>query len=197
MELGSGLGMLGLSICKKCHVKKYTFTDCHTHVLNLLASNIHTNTSDTEETVQTQCVKRARRSYEEDVHSTHVDCETSGSSASPDSHEKTKSVLEEGSASNDLCNSVASSDSAKCGSGMYGANSLERNEHLNEELHLDSAVWRQVTEDQYQYKSDSKLSLCKLDWEHVAHSIISKFDTDVILAAGEVLQNRTDMYSHI
>ncbi|XP_075687424.1 protein-lysine N-methyltransferase EEF2KMT isoform X2 [Rhinoderma darwinii] len=43
LELGSGIGLTGLVICKSCAPKKYTFSDCHQKVLQLLKENIRLN----------------------------------------------------------------------------------------------------------------------------------------------------------
>ena len=43
LELGSGLGLTGISIVKQCHCNSFTFTDCHNQVLYLLAKNIELN----------------------------------------------------------------------------------------------------------------------------------------------------------
>ncbi|XP_054718367.1 protein-lysine N-methyltransferase EEF2KMT-like [Uloborus diversus] len=43
LELGSGIGLLGISILKLCHPCAYTFSDKSWEVLNVLASNIAIN----------------------------------------------------------------------------------------------------------------------------------------------------------
>ncbi len=44
LELGSGLGLLGLVITKWCNVSQFIFSDCHEHVLQKLCANIILNT---------------------------------------------------------------------------------------------------------------------------------------------------------
>ena len=180
LELGSGLGMLGLAVCKKCAIQRYTFTDCHNHVLNLLASNIHINAkkdSESEEAVQTQCVKRARRSYEEDVHSDTVDC-----GIKPSHVESDDSLFTHATGS---CDSLTSTNCVKCESAT--SNSVSKNDSISEEVYLDIDTWKQTSDHLYQYRHDNKLQLCKLDWEHVADNVVSQLgNTDVILAAGKV-----------
>lgn len=47
LELGSGVGLLGLSVIRTCSPKQYIFTDGHVKVLSLLCRNVITNlTSD-------------------------------------------------------------------------------------------------------------------------------------------------------
>ncbi|CAN2391126.1 methyltransferase activity [Pristimantis euphronides] len=43
LELGSGIGLTGLVICKTCSPKKYIFSDCHQKVLQQLRENIQLN----------------------------------------------------------------------------------------------------------------------------------------------------------
>ncbi|XP_069502219.1 protein-lysine N-methyltransferase EEF2KMT isoform X2 [Ambystoma mexicanum] len=43
LELGSGIGLTGLVICKTAHPKKYIFSDCHEEVLQQLTRNIKLN----------------------------------------------------------------------------------------------------------------------------------------------------------
>ncbi|KAH0561535.1 hypothetical protein KQX54_017508 [Cotesia glomerata] len=43
VELGSGVGLTGITVLKTCRPKSYTFTDCHPRVLDLLEENIELN----------------------------------------------------------------------------------------------------------------------------------------------------------
>ena len=43
LELGSGAGMLGVTLLKSLQLKDYTFTDCHFKVLNFLIYNLQLN----------------------------------------------------------------------------------------------------------------------------------------------------------
>lgn len=45
LELGSGIGLTGLTVINTCFPKQYTFSDCHSAVLNLLCKNLATNLS--------------------------------------------------------------------------------------------------------------------------------------------------------
>ena len=45
MELGSGLGLTGITVCRQCHPSRFTFSDCHIGVLSLLKQNIARNIS--------------------------------------------------------------------------------------------------------------------------------------------------------
>lgn len=43
LELGCGLGLVGLALCSSCDPLSYCFTDCHPQVLTLLRDNIDIN----------------------------------------------------------------------------------------------------------------------------------------------------------
>ena len=43
LELGSGIGLTGLSVISACSPKQYNFSDCHPTVLNMLCKNLHIN----------------------------------------------------------------------------------------------------------------------------------------------------------
>ncbi|KAF3699739.1 Protein-lysine N-methyltransferase EEF2KMT [Channa argus] len=43
LELGSGVGFTGITICRSCSPKKFIFSDCHTTVLEKLRDNVQLN----------------------------------------------------------------------------------------------------------------------------------------------------------
>ncbi|KPP74202.1 FAM86A protein-like [Scleropages formosus] len=43
LELGSGMGLAGVAVCRSCHPKRYTFSDCHPGVLRRLRDNVKLN----------------------------------------------------------------------------------------------------------------------------------------------------------
>lgn len=43
LELGAGVGMLGITLLKALDIGSYTFTDCHVNVLNFLVHNLEQN----------------------------------------------------------------------------------------------------------------------------------------------------------
>jgi len=80
VELGSGLGLTGITCCMLCHPQSYTFTDCHSDVLSLLAKNVQHNLgsyleSETNSATNTNC----KHQSEEEIHfdSVELDVDTS------------------------------------------------------------------------------------------------------------------------
>uniref|UniRef100_A0A8C4S8Y3 Eukaryotic elongation factor 2 lysine methyltransferase n=1 Tax=Erpetoichthys calabaricus TaxID=27687 RepID=A0A8C4S8Y3_ERPCA len=43
LELGSGMGLTGITVCKMCRPHKYIFSDCHPNVLRQLQRNLSLN----------------------------------------------------------------------------------------------------------------------------------------------------------
>lgn len=43
LELGSGVGLTGVAVCRACAPRRYVFSDCHPSVLRQLRSNARLN----------------------------------------------------------------------------------------------------------------------------------------------------------
>lgn len=43
LELGSGVGLTGIAICRSCSPKRFVFSDCHSRVLQKLRDNVRLN----------------------------------------------------------------------------------------------------------------------------------------------------------
>lgn len=43
LELGSGVGLTGVTICRSCSLNRFVFSDCHPSVLQKLRNNIQLN----------------------------------------------------------------------------------------------------------------------------------------------------------
>lgn len=43
LELGSGVGLTGITICRSCGPSRYVFSDCHGSVLQRLRGNVQLN----------------------------------------------------------------------------------------------------------------------------------------------------------
>lgn len=43
LELGSGAGLTGITVCRSCSPKRFIFSDCHSTVLQKLRDNVRLN----------------------------------------------------------------------------------------------------------------------------------------------------------
>lgn len=43
LELGSGVGLTGITICRSCSPSRFIFSDCHPNVLQRLRNNVRLN----------------------------------------------------------------------------------------------------------------------------------------------------------
>lgn len=43
LELGSGVGLTGVALCRSCSPSRYVFSDCHPSVLQRLRDNVRLN----------------------------------------------------------------------------------------------------------------------------------------------------------
>ncbi|XP_070837119.1 protein-lysine N-methyltransferase EEF2KMT isoform X2 [Chaetodon trifascialis] len=56
LELGSGVGLTGIAICRSCRPNRFVFSDCHSSVLRRLKANVQLNglTEDTSPTISVE-----------------------------------------------------------------------------------------------------------------------------------------------
>ncbi|MEM5709755.1 hypothetical protein, partial [Elizabethkingia meningoseptica] len=43
LELGSGVGLTGITVCRSCSPSRFVFSDCHPSVLQKLRANVQLN----------------------------------------------------------------------------------------------------------------------------------------------------------
>jgi predicted nicotinamide N-methyase len=72
LELGSGVGLVGLAVCSSCTPSSYCFTDCHPQVLSLLSHNIRLNFPDGECGTELSVKEMDWNSSAEDIISTYT-----------------------------------------------------------------------------------------------------------------------------
>ncbi|KAJ8318061.1 hypothetical protein KUTeg_003152 [Tegillarca granosa] len=171
LELGSGLGLTGICVCKCCQLKSYTFTDCHPQVLFLLMKNIELNFLNS---------KKPELSKLE-----HGNKNTSKDNKMMKSIRRQLSV----NAEPNIC-----SDSAEIMDISYTSSASqeeEDNEEDDNEIFEDlnkfspcSTSWIRNDKDSlYRLKVDDKIRLCQFDWEESIDSLSKAITPDVILAA--------------
>ncbi|KAI5623101.1 protein-lysine N-methyltransferase EEF2KMT, partial [Silurus asotus] len=67
LELGSGAGLAGVSLCRVCKPKKYIFTDCHQGVLQRLHKNLQRNgLNQDDDTDVSVCVRELNWEHAQD-----------------------------------------------------------------------------------------------------------------------------------
>ncbi|XP_060559823.1 putative uncharacterized protein DDB_G0277003 [Ruditapes philippinarum] len=203
LELGCGLGLTGLSVCKQCCVNTYTFTDCHTQVLDLLHKNICHNfefrvnepkcvENNTDIMADQNGLKSDQKDCDtENICGTRPDCDTvsSKSAASDDksgpSLSKSYSYGENESTVQQKGH-VGYLDRAECDSSTECDKRLISNGDINKDQVSD------IKEFRLNETSGCKcIQLAKLDWENITDKLVEKLAvSDVILAADVVYDNR-------
>ncbi|KAK3090413.1 hypothetical protein FSP39_011643 [Pinctada imbricata] len=175
LELGSGLGMTGLSICKQCNVKSFTFSDCHYQVLYLLMRNIEinlsqreTNSEDTDLTLEPENSSKEKKMMKSICRQLSVNSEITNESSSD--------IMEIS------YNSMVSSTGGIQKDYSYSdCDNFEPN----------SIYWSTTdNENIYELRSDDRVRLAKLDWESSNKQFIESLDPDIILAA-DVVYDKT------
>lgn len=181
LELGSGLGLTGICMCKCCQLKSYTFTDCHPQVLFLLMKNIELNFSLKSKKPEILKVELDDKSVTKD-------------------NKMMRSIRRQLSvnAEPNIC-----SDSAEIMEISYTSSASQEEEEVDneDEIFEDlnkfspcSSSWVRNDKDSlYKLKVDDKIRLCQFDWEESIDSLSKAIIPDVILAAGKLY--RGDNYT--
>lgn len=168
LELGSGLGLTGISICKQCQPTQYHFTDCHPQVLFLLAKNIELNLADGKSFLTSQhspsrkkdvsIMKKIRRQLSLNAEAMMNELgdivEVCVSPTTPPAVEQ-EGIIQE------LLNDLA-------------------------DFELSTGVWDRDPELPFgTLKKDPRVSLSKLDWGEPNQELLSRLSADIILGAGQ------------
>ena len=83
LELGSGVGMLGIALLKTVAMESYTFTDCNDSVLDFLAHNLKQNFVEHDEDCHVH-LQKCMREGPENLFNDTVDCFTHSVSSPQD-----------------------------------------------------------------------------------------------------------------
>lgn len=168
LELGSGLGLTGIAICKQCKIKSLTFTDCHPQVLYLLMVNVENNFSNSKNSAvkavlpENQSIMTKRRKMMRSIRRQL--------SIKQDLGMEQSDIMEIS------CTSIASADDIEEESeDDLDINTFTPNEDLWEEG--DFA-------DTFKLCTNDRINLLQLDWSKGSHDVLDKLAPDIILAAG-------------
>ena len=190
LELGSGLGLTGISIAKQCHCNSFTFTDCHTQVLYLLAKNIELNlasktTNSSQLNDQENCDSDSSKEVGE-VNENDSDeppilrrIKRQLSLKSGKLHENEDLELSEFSDASGSCHREESE------SDNVNVRHDDTIEDLND-MRLSSAHWTESECGLSVLKGREDVMLGQLDWENPDVLMMERFieKTDVLIAAG-------------
>ncbi|XP_053392683.1 uncharacterized protein LOC123562779 [Mercenaria mercenaria] len=212
IELGCGLGLTGLTVCKQCRVNTYTFTDCHTQVLDLLAQNINHNFSDHIH-AQTYEEEISKGICELNLHKcgnqSSLNCDKTDCDAENICDTRSSLDCDRTSFGSADCNlTSAKNDSSLLNDSDCVTIESDTVPELTETVDHDGLIDcgktlicnGDVTSDQWtgvkEYRID-KSSFCKciqlarFDWEDIDHKLVKQLaGTDVVLAADVVYDTR-------
>ena len=195
LELGSGLGQTGLSILKQCHCKSFTFTDCHTQVLYLLARNIQLNlganillrNSSQSKLVAQSDSNTSPSNDANETENTDLDVEDAPILRQIKrqlSLKSGKTPVEDDTSLSDFCelpSEVMNSAGDESLGDEFGGCAQGC-----EELELSPVHWTEAGCDLHMLRGRDDVWLARLDWEMPDDRLIEKFgaEADVIIAAG-------------
>ncbi|CAI9718797.1 Hypothetical predicted protein [Octopus vulgaris] len=179
LELGCGLGLTGIVICKYCQPTHFCFTDCHPQVLYLLSKNIELNMlqNNQSETDNTQ----------EDIHLSPININNKNDEKIMRKIRRQLSLSADNNTSNDMtdiieiCLSPSTPPSEE--SEIMQKDPVE--DFADFELYSKS--WKKDSESKIAtLKKNDKISIAKLDWECFDDSFLKWFCPEVIIAADVV-----------
>ncbi|XP_052262155.1 protein-lysine N-methyltransferase EEF2KMT-like isoform X2 [Dreissena polymorpha] len=191
LELGCGLGMLGLAVCQECGVRTYTFTDHSANVLHLVADNIHRNLSGEEDCFDSDVTeeKQPIGTCNSHIASTENDNASRACKRSINikMHLSKESVMRTSSDAIECTEDDSVEQSAESDCETHSnCNSL-----LDLEFVLNGPQWHALNKDVYVHTSRDMIQVGRLDWESVTQEDVDKFGPiDVLLAADVVYDVR-------
>ncbi|XP_060074857.1 protein-lysine N-methyltransferase EEF2KMT-like [Ylistrum balloti] len=184
MELGSGLGLTGITVCRKCQMKSYTFSDCHHQVLYLLMKNIETNFAK-----QTH-LSQPTFTPSDIFPSTSKECTDKKDGRMMKSIRRQLSINAEPSnlCSVSMCSDIMEISYTSTASSSYDDENSEDIFSDQNDFHIESQNW--VMDDclpgMYFFNPDERIRLLKYDWETSDDRILWDVAPDIILAADVV-----------
>lgn len=169
LELGSGLGFTGISVCKQCNIKSMTFSDCHQQVLYLLMVNIENNFSKSTG----NCAIKAVLPENQSVISKR--------------RKMIRSIRRQLSVKQDMGMEQSDIMELSCTSAT---SSEDIEEDFTEDMNFDCFTpnedfWEEGDyAETYKLSCDKKINLLQFDWIKSSYDILDSLAPDIILAAG-------------
>ncbi|CAE1280601.1 EEF2KMT [Acanthosepion pharaonis] len=181
LELGSGLGLTGIVICKHCLPAHFCFTDCHPQVLYLLSKNIELNFISNNQNNDTQ------NSTQKDIQLSPVNSNNHNDEKIMRKIRRQLSLSADNNPSNDMTDiiEICVSPTTPPGSEEEAIHKELINELADFELH--SKLWKKDSVTHVAtLKKCEKISIAKLDWESFDDNLLSSYCPEVIVAADVV-----------
>lgn len=180
LELGSGLGFLGIALCKQCQMNSFTFSDFHPQVLFLLMKNIEINFLNKQYSLE--CSPQVLEN-----------CESKGRKMLK-KIKRQLSVNKEP-AIEDSCEIMQISYSSMVSSMDKDLQEMDEQEvcseqeeevnDSNDQLLSSSSHWSPLNDSNVYVLNHSKtVRLMKFDWEFCDRKDLSEIQPDVVVAAG-------------
>ena len=192
LELGSGLGLTGISMLKQCQCKSYTFTDCHTQVLYLLARNIQLNlganalltNSSQSKTLEQSDLNASidtNNSEDMDLDETPILRQIKRQL----SLKSGKTPVEEDAGFSEFCEPPSDKESTEVTNSTVDESIDDKIEGC-EELELSPVHWTESGCYLHALRGRNDVLLGRLDWEMPDDGLMEKLgaEADVIIAAG-------------
>ncbi|XP_033729366.1 protein-lysine N-methyltransferase EEF2KMT-like [Pecten maximus] len=184
MELGSGLGLTGITVCRKCQMKSYTFSDCHHQVLYLLMKNIETNFA--KHTYLSQPTFTPSDIFP----STSKECTDKKDGRMMKSIRRQLSVNAEPSnpCNVSMCSDIMEISYTSTASSSYDDENSEDIFADQNDFHIESQNWvmDECLPGMYFFSQDERIRLLKYDWETSDDRMLWDIAPDIILAADVV-----------
>ncbi|XP_077979594.1 protein-lysine N-methyltransferase EEF2KMT-like [Glandiceps talaboti] len=185
LELGSGCGMLGITLYKSCQIKNIDLSDFHGHVLKSLVDNVKINTQTNNEGGASSLVcETAESGSESDCCTLTEDsvC-TTNMTTTHDLVEQT--TMPEGSTGETEHNDTRQTDSKDNKKDQTVSDLCDKdsvNTSLSIHLHGDNCGNGDIG---YIYRSDCVCVRC-LDWVNVTTEELNSIQPDIVIAADVV-----------
>lgn len=180
LELGSGLGFLGVALCKQCKLDSFTFSDFHPQVLFLLMKNVEINFLNEQYSLECPTFLENNESKDRKMlKKIKRQLSVSKESVMEDSCEIMQISY----------NSMASSTDTmerEVDDQEVGSEQEEEVVNSNDHFLSSNSHWSPLNNSNvYTLNHSDSIRLMKFDWEFCNQKDLCEIQPDVILAAGK------------
>ncbi|GAB1602456.1 protein-lysine N-methyltransferase EEF2KMT-like [Argonauta hians] len=179
LELGCGLGLTGIVICRNCQPAHFCFTDCHSQVLYLLSKNIEHNLLQNNQSEKDKS--------QEDIHLSPINVNNKNDEKIMRKIRRQLSLSAESNPTNDMTDIIEICLSPS--TPPSDESEIMQKDPVEDfaDFELYSKSWKKDCDSRIAtLKKNDKISITKLDWETFDDSFLNWYCPDVILAADVV-----------